>query len=229
MKTGVLVIHGFTGGPYEVRPFVEFLRDRTDWKIVVPTLPGHGIQLNLKKASAASWMMEAETAFRKLRKEVDRVIVAGFSMGGLIALYIALRYQIDKLVLLSAAAKYISPRILLDDIRTMLAESLTKKHSPNTFYHLYNYKLTHTPIQATVEFLRVVKMVEPYYDLIKVPVCIVQGKKDGIVPFSSAEHLFKSLGSLEKVLISSEMGKHHICYSDDCWSWFREVYAFMRK
>ena len=57
-------------------------------------------------------MMEAELAIRKLQTEVDRVIVVGFSMGGLIAMYLALRYPIDKLVLLSAAAKYISPRNL---------------------------------------------------------------------------------------------------------------------
>ncbi|MFS0577150.1 alpha/beta fold hydrolase [Sporosarcina sp. 179-K 3D1 HS] len=229
MKTGVLLIHGFTGGPFEVRPFVDFLQEKTDWAIAVPTLPGHGVKLELEKGSAASWLMEAETAFRKLQKEVDRVMVVGFSMGGLIALYLALRYKTDRVVLLSAAAKYISPRILLDDIRAMLAESITKKHTPNTFYHLYNYKLTNTPIQATIEFLRVVKTVEPYYDLIQTPVCIVQGKKDGIVPFASAEHLYKSLGSTEKVLIQSEMGKHHICYSDDCHNWFEEVLAFMEK
>lgn len=229
MKTGVLLIHGFTGGPYEVRPFVKFLQEKTDWKLVVPTLPGHGVKLELGKASAASWLMEAETAFRKLQKEVDRVVVIGFSMGGLIALYLSLRYHVDKLVLLSAAAKYISPRILLEDIRIMLAESITKKHSPNTFYHLYNYKLTHTPLQATIEFLRVVKMVEPYYDLIQTPVCIVQGKKDGVVPFASAEHLYKSLGSDEKVLIQSDTGKHHICYSDDCHTWFKDVLAFLEK
>lgn len=30
MKTGVLLIHGFTGGPYEVRPFVKFLQEKTN-------------------------------------------------------------------------------------------------------------------------------------------------------------------------------------------------------
>ncbi len=135
--------------------------------------------------------MEAELALKKLQKEVDRVIVVGFSMGGLIAMYLALRYKIDKLVLLSAAAKYISPRILLKDMRIMLAKPLLKKYPPNTFYHLYEYKLTHTPLRAIFEFLRIVRIVEPYYGLIKTPVCIVQGEKDGIVPFASAEHLIK--------------------------------------
>lgn len=228
MKTGVLFIHGFTGGSFEVQPLVNFMQRETDWIIEVPTLPGHGVTLSLENVSAEAWMMEAELAMRKLQAEVDRVVVVGFSMGGLIAMYLALRYPIDKLVLLSAAAKYISPRNLLEDMGVMLKEAITKKYPPNTFYHLYNYKLRHTPIHATVEFLRIVKLVEPYYQQITAPVCIVQGRKDGIVPFSSAEHLYKTLGSSEKVFIKSDLGKHHICYSDDCIDWFPKVLEFIQ-
>lgn len=227
--TGVLLIHGFTGGSFELRPLQNFLSSRTDWKLVIPQLPGHGTSLSLRQTSAESWLMEAELALRKLRKEVDRVYVIGFSMGGLIALYLAMRYPIDKLVLLSAAAKYISPRILLEDATIMLKGSILKKYPPNTFYHLYNYKLTHTPIRAAIEFLRVVHLVKPFYEKIQVPVCLVQGKKDGIVPYSAAEELYERLGSQTKLLISSEMGKHHICYSDDCESWFEKVLRFLHQ
>ena len=90
------------------------------------------------------------------------MIVVGFSMGGLIAMYLALRYKFDKLVLLSAAAKYISPRILIKDLGIMLAKPITKRFPPNTFYHIYDYKLAHTPLRATFEFLRVVKIVLAY-------------------------------------------------------------------
>lgn len=229
MKTGVLFIHGFTGGTYEVQPFVTYVKKHTDWSVEVPTLPGHGVTIDLRHVSAQNWLMEAELAMRRLLKRVDRVIVAGFSMGGLIAMYLALRYPVDKLILLSAAAKYINPRVLLDDVRIILTESITKRYTPNTFYHLFNYKLTHTPLRATFEFLRIVRTVQPYYKSIQNPVCIVQGEKDGVVPFATAQHLFDSLGAEEKKLITSPTGKHHICYSADNEEWFAEVLAFMRK
>ena len=229
MKTGVLFIHGFTGGTYEVQPLVTYVKSHTDWSVEVPTLPGHGVTLDLRHVSAENWLMEAELAMRKLRKRVDRVIVVGFSMGGLIGMYLALRYPVERLVLLSAAAKYISPLVLLEDAKIILTESITKKATPNTFYHLYNYKFSHTPIQATMEFLKIVKMVKPYYDLITCPVCIVQGEKDGIVPFSTAEHLAQVLGAEEKLMITSPMGKHHICYSDDREAWFPKILTFMKK
>lgn len=228
MKTGVLFIHGFTGGTYEVQPLVTYIKEQTDWKVEVPTLPGHGVTLDLGNTSAESWMMEAELALRRLRKRVDRLIIVGFSMGGLIAMYLSRRYPTDRLVLLSPATKYISPRMLLADVRIMLTESITRSYTPNTFYHLYDYKLTNTPFRSTFQFLRIVKMVKPYYRQILTPVCIVQGGRDAIVPAIAAEHLYKKIGSTNKKLIKSATGMHHICYSDDCDDWFIEVLKFMQ-
>lgn len=229
MKTGVLCIHGFTGGPYELQPFVDYLLASTDWKIVVPILPGHGETLSLKKLSAEDWMMAAEQALRQLQKEVDRVYVIGFSMGGVIALYLANRYKIDKLVLLSAAAKYIYPTQLLQDIREIGKEAVSGKLEDNKLYMLYKAKLRATPIYATIEFMRLVRMVEPYYEHIIVPIFLVQGKKDGIVPYTTAQFLFDQIGSEDKELFYLETGKHHICYSEDCEEWFIKVFQFLRK
>ncbi|WP_301108500.1 alpha/beta fold hydrolase [Sporosarcina sp.] len=229
MTTGVLFVHGFTGGPFEVAPFRQYLKLHTDWKIVVPVLPGHELDRGLQEGSAASWIMAAELELQRLMKETDRVIVIGFSMGGLIAMYLSLRYPIDKLVLLSAAAKYISPRILLKDARIMMKSSKRHRYPADSFYHLYNYKLMHTPVRATLEFLKVVRLVRPYHHVVQTPVCIVQGKRDGIVPAATADLLFEQLGSDEKHLIYSEHGKHHICYSDDRNEWFSRVLSFLSK
>lgn len=227
MRTGVLCIHGFTGGPYELQPLVEYLEANTDWQIVVPTLPGHGETLELKRVTAETWMMAAEQALRQLQKEVDRVYVIGFSMGGIIAIYLALRYKIEKLVLLSAAAKYIYPTQLLQDVRDIAKEAMTGTLEDNTLYRLYSAKLRNTPIHATIEFMRLVRMVEQYYRQINIPVCLVQGKKDGIVPFTTAPYLFDHISSGTKKLIYSETGKHHICYSDDCNDWFPQTLSFL--
>ena len=174
-------------------------------------------------------MMEAELSLRKLKKEADRIIIVGFSMGGLIAMYLALRYKVDRLVLLSTAAKYVSPVQLLEEVKVSAADALTGKLANNPLFHLYEYKLTHTPVSAAVEFLRVVKMVEPYYGKITVPVCIVQGGKDGIVPVSTAQFIFDQIGSQDKHIIHSDSSKHLICYSDDSEEWFGKVLAFMKQ
>jgi len=229
MKTGVLCIHGFTGGPYEVQPFVEYMQANTDWKIVVPTLPGHGETLELKKLTAETWMMEAEIAIRRLQKEVDRIYIVGFSMGGIIAIYLSLRYPVEKLLLLSAAAKYISPAQLLQDIGEVAKEAITGSLEDNPLYQIYGKKLKETPLHAAFEFVRLVKMVEPYYHQVKIPVCLVQGKRDGIVPYKTAPFLYKHLAAKNKKIIFSEMVNHHICYSEDCQDWFQEALGFLSE
>ncbi|MFC3209478.1 alpha/beta hydrolase [Planomicrobium okeanokoites] len=229
MKIGVLMIHGFTGGPFEVQPFADYIEEKTDWMVKIPTLPGHGETLDLRNKTAESWMMAAELALKELKKQTDKVMIVGFSMGGLIAMYLAMRYKIEKIVLLSAAVKYISAGQMLEEIRLAAADAVKGQIAQNPLFHLYEYKLLNTPVSSAFEFLRVVKMVEPYYDKLTLPVCIVQGKKDGIVPLSAAEHIYNQIGSVEKEIYHSDNGKHLICYSDDCEEWFAHVLAFMAK
>jgi len=221
------MIHGFTGGPFEVQPFADYIEEKTDWLVKIPTLPGHGGSLDLKNKSAESWMMAAELALKELKKQVDRVIIVGFSMGGLIAMYLAMRYKIEKLVLLSAAVKYISAGQMLQEVRLAAADAVKGRLAQNPLFHLYEYKLLNTPVSSAIEFLRVVKMVEPYYDKLTLPICIIQGKRDGIVPVSAAEHIYNRLGSIEKEIYLSDRGQHLICYSNDCYEWFAHALAFM--
>ena len=227
MKTGVLCIHGFSGGPYEVQPFADFLARETSWDIVVPTLPGHGDVLAMRGHTHQQWLMTAELAYRELARRVDRVIVVGFSMGGLIAMYLAKRYNVHKLVLLSAALKYASPLQLTKDIRDMAYHFRRRTLKQHELYVRYANKLRNVPMQSTVEFMKLVALVKPFYATITTPTFIVQGALDGIVPQQTATLLYETLQCSEKRLYMSPSGKHHICYSDDCEKWFREVQQFL--
>ena len=229
MKTGVLFLHGFSGGPYEVEPFEHYISQRTDWVLSMPTFSGHGDaeHLAMKGYKAEHWMMEAEIAYRQLKKQVDEIIVVGFSMGGVIAMYLAIRYPVKKLVLLSAAAKYVSPPQLVEDIRAIAQDMMHKKIQENELFARYKFKFKNVPLSATVEFMRVVKKTEPYLKNIECPTFIVQGKLDGIVPNTTAQMLYDQIRSQQKQMYISDCGKHHICYSDDCEQWFDEVFQFL--
>lgn len=231
MKTGVLFLHGFSGGPYEVQPFADYIKERTNWVQCTPTFSGHGEAENLamKGYKAEHWMMEAEIAYRKLAKQVDEVIVVGFSMGGVIAMYLAIRYRVKKLVLLSAAAKYVSPTQLVQDIRLMAHDAMNKKLQENELFARYKFKFKNVPLSATIEFMKVVQKTEPYIQKIQCPTFVVQGLLDGIVPSVTGQFLLDEIQSKHKKLYVSEHGKHHICYSDDCEQWFDEVYSFLKE
>ncbi|WP_445480863.1 alpha/beta hydrolase [Lysinibacillus irui] len=228
MSVGVLSIHGFSGGPYEVEPFTAYLRAHTDWKVEEPTLSGHGEELHMSGFTARHWLMDAELAFRSLAKKVDEVIIVGFSMGGIIALYLAKRYRVKKLVLLSAAAKYVSPKQLVKDFKMLASEAYHHNLTNNELFLRYQHKFINVPLASTIEFMKLVRMVEPYYQHIQIPVYIVQGKMDGIVPYQTAQFLFDELSSKEKNLYFSDKGKHHICFEEDCSEWFPQVLTFLK-
>lgn len=231
-KVGVLFLHGFTGGPFEIRPLYRFLSARTNWVLRSPTLTGHGIPLQLDHpyATAEHWMYESKRAYEELAQEVDEVIVVGFSMGGLLAIQLSQHYPIKALVLLSAAAKYGQPQLLMNDLYIKLQAEKKRMHYPQqTFFHLYDYKLQHTSIRATLHFLDVLRATRPCFRKIQTPTLIVHGRKDGIVPFSSSLMLYNFIQHQEKQLIASDEGKHHICYSLDAEGWFHHVLRFLKR
>ena len=231
MKTGVLCIHGFSGGPYEVEPFANFLKEKTEWDIRIAKLSGHGLpeELNLKGNRSYDWIRDAEVAYRSLARDVDEVIVVGFSMGGLLAIHLANKYPVAKLVLLSAALNYVSLKQLTEDILSMIGELKQGTLKQNELYERYMFKLKHVPFLSTVEFMKVCQLAKKEIESLQCPTYIVQGRRDGIVPVKTALLLFNKLQMQEKCMYISEKGKHYICYSEDCDIWFNQVFRFLKE
>ncbi|MGG3471027.1 alpha/beta fold hydrolase [Neobacillus pocheonensis] len=226
---GCLCIHGFTGAPYEVEPLVDFLKERTDWRFSVPTLPGHGEQQSLKGIEYQEWIHHAEEELKGLNDTCDKVYVIGFSMGGMIASYLAAQYPVDKLVLLSAAAYYVNPQQLAADIFAALKDSMNGKLQENELFRRYKRKITETPLAATLQFRRLVSFIKPMLHQVQAPTFIAQGECDGIVPLKSAEYLYQTIGANEKKLTYIKQSKHHICHCEEKEALFSQVLDFLMK
>ncbi|MHC0039465.1 alpha/beta hydrolase [Pseudoneobacillus sp. C159] len=224
---GCLLIHGFTGAPYEVTPLASFLEKRTDWLLSVPTLPGHGETLQLKGVSYQQWLTYAENELTRLLENCDKVYVIGFSMGGLIASYLAVKYPVTKLVLLSAAAYYINLKQLTEDIKLMIRDGFRGNLNSNELYLRYRKKITDTPISATMQFRKLVNEVRPMLNDVKVPTFIAQGEADGIVPMKSAQFLFENIGASVKEILYIPESKHHICHCNQKDLLFERILAFL--
>jgi carboxylesterase len=85
----VLVLHGFTGSPYSVRPWAANLA-AAGLTVRAPRLPGHGTTWqDLNRTGWLDWYEAAEAAFAELTSRCSRVFVAGLSMGACLALRLA--------------------------------------------------------------------------------------------------------------------------------------------
>lgn len=88
-RTGVLLVHGFTGTPMSMRPWGEHLAAE-GFAVRCPLLPGHGTRWQDCNASThEQWTSTVADAFDELAAECDRVFVAGLSMGGTLATRLA--------------------------------------------------------------------------------------------------------------------------------------------
>lgn len=226
---GCLCIHGFTGTPYEVEPLVEYLKERTDWILNVPILPGHGETLSLKGVRYNQWIEHAEAELEKLLLKCDEVYMIGFSMGGLIASFLAVKYPVDKLVLLSAAAFYMNPKQLGADVKNFIIDYFRQSLDNNELFQRYKRKIKETPFTATIQFRKLVFMIRPLLHQVNVPTFIAQGECDGIVPPKSAEYLYRTIGARQKKLTFVKNSKHHICHCEENEALFSQVLDFLEK
>jgi carboxylesterase len=86
---GVLLVHGITGSPTEMKPLVRKLA-ASGFSVSCPQLAGHCSTLkDLKKTRWQDWYASVEEALDRLSRECETVFVAGLSMGALLALKLA--------------------------------------------------------------------------------------------------------------------------------------------
>jgi carboxylesterase len=84
-RTGVLLVHGFTGTPMSMRPWGEHLA-KEGFAVRCPLLPGHGTRWqDANLATNDQWTAAVGDAFDALAADCDRVFVAGLSLGGTLA------------------------------------------------------------------------------------------------------------------------------------------------
>jgi carboxylesterase len=88
-RTGVLVLHGFTGSPQSMRPWATHLAD-AGFTVELPRLPGHGTRWqDMAVTRWEDWYAEVDRTFTSLRERCDQVFVMGLSMGGSLTLRLA--------------------------------------------------------------------------------------------------------------------------------------------
>jgi carboxylesterase len=88
---GVLLVHGFTGTPVEMRFLGDQLAE-SGFRVNGMLLPGHGTRVDdLDRTTWREWADAVEDAFDTLALSCRRVAVVGQSLGGLLALHLASR------------------------------------------------------------------------------------------------------------------------------------------
>lgn len=99
---GVLVVHGFTGCPQSMKPLARAFA-AAGFTVELPLLPGHGTTVEeLAQTSWDDWSSALRGVYGELASRCASVVVVGLSMGGTLAVWLAIRQpEIAGLVLVN--------------------------------------------------------------------------------------------------------------------------------
>jgi carboxylesterase len=202
---GVLLLHGFSGTPAEVRELGARLHAR-GYGVVAPTLPGHaGDAKTLHGVSVDDYLRAAETAYADARGRFRRVSVVGFSMGGALGLHLAQREKLDALVIVN------TPIEMAGHVRhgvpfvARVAAGAPLPVNPRAFFGHPGYPVVSA--RAVDAFLGVLARVRDGLSRVACPLLIVQGTRDETVPAFNANAIAAAVG-VDAQLVNVPGGPH---------------------
>lgn len=147
------------------------------------------------------WIDRAKEQLEEVRKHHKRIIIVGFSMGGVIASYLATLYTPEKLILLAPAFAYISPDTFAQQINIKAKQLFQPKeedydvHLPKSFY---------------AAFVEVVKHLRKYISKVTCPVLLLHGDQDEIISVKSSYYAYESIPHEQKRLYIIHGGTHRL-------------------
>jgi carboxylesterase len=227
-KKAVLLLHGFTGTPSELRPLGKFLAEK-GYTVKAPLLAGHGTTPeDMMQTGMKDWVKSAGDAYFDLKRKHEDVYAAGLSMGGSLALHLAARLPVAGVISMCAP-------IFIQDRRARFARWIAPfvKFNPHKTPHPEHIEpflagYAKTPMRCVPELLKLIRAVRRELQDIKVPVLILQAEQDLTVRPKSAEYIFQHIGSRQKQLKRYPNSGHILPVDHDRDQVFADVEQFLR-
>jgi esterase/lipase/1-acyl-sn-glycerol-3-phosphate acyltransferase len=218
-RLGVLLSHGYLASPGEVRGLAAYL-NRIGFTVYVVRLQGHGTSPeHLHTVSWTDWLESYDRGYCILRSTCEKVLLTGFSSGGLLAMVSAARKRdapaglvaINPPLRLRARAATLAPMIdgwnqLLERFHIHRGHlDFVENHPewPTTNYD-QNY------VHGLLELERLMTEVMTALPTVTIPSLIVQADQDPVVEPESAHMAMKLLASERKELAMMAFSRHCI-------------------
>lgn len=188
----IICIHGFGKRKTdEFIPLYEALKD--DYDIVMPELFD---QRYANDNVWHTWVSRAEQKVIEAKNNKRKIVLVGFSMGGVIATYLASKFLIDKLVLIAPAFEYMHLKTAKSAINK------TKKEEDNKYIKL--------PSEFTNTFIDVVDNCKNAINDVHCPTLFIAAMGDEVIPYTISNKYYKKVPHEAKKCVILEDGQHRI-------------------
>ncbi len=243
-RTGILLIHGFTGTPKEMRWMGEYLNQQ-GYTCLGIRLNGHATDIDdMRRSRWTDWTASVEDGYHLLSSSVERVFLVGLSMGGALSLLMSTYFEQRVAGVVAMSTPYILPR--------------DPKNYPIWFLKLYgrfvkyapksgnepsaawvdkqafggHVSYLQNPIHSVAELKLLLNQMQAALPDVRRPVLLIHSKDDLYVPPDHMEKIYARLVALHasdktKLYVT---GSSHVVTRDAARGHvFKAVLEFIRK
>ncbi len=235
-KRVVLLFHGLTGSPYELKKYGMALFER-GFDVVAKSLPGHGDDFkNIYTTTYLDWLNFSYGEFEKLNEAYDEIYVSGLCLGAVLALNLAIKYpkKVKGVVSLSTT-------LFLDGWRLPWYKFLMPLALSTIIRFYYNYPecdphgiknektravikkllekgdvgLNDFPMTGIYELIKLSKFVRKDLAKIEAPTLLIHSKYDDLTSIKSANLVYNKISSKQKEKIILDNSYHMVLYDNE--------------
>lgn len=236
-RTGVLLIHGFSASPAEMKIIGKKLHGK-GYDVLGVRLPGHGTSpADLKDRNREEWLREVKLGLSALFHLCSEVFVIGNSMGAILGLMAISNNSIDV-----AGFVAIAPAFRIQDRRLPLAGyvdatqriyqlfaelksdwpySLSRPENPSINY-------SRIPYHALLELYQLTKESNQFVDKLEVPTLFIQSEGDHTVDPEATYNCFEKVPAKKKNLLKLD-DQRHVLTLDESLPVFNAILAFLEN
>lgn len=232
-----LLLHGFTGTPFEIRPLGEALV-AAGFAVRAPLLPGHGTTVDdLMDRRRKEWCEASESAASNLAKD-GPIVLVGLSLGALLALRIAaLRPELVRGVVALAPALRLRawsewPLAALSKLRAAPRIGIPKMGGSDIrdrAMRARNPSYRSQPLRGAVQLYRLARDVEGLLGRVSAPILCIHGARDHTVPPFATDEVLRGVASAERHRVILPESGHVLPLDVEREKVAREVVAFVER
>lgn len=233
-KRAVLLFHGLTGSPFELKKYGQFLYNN-GYDVFAECLPGHGENWEeIYTVKYQDWLNFAYSKYEKLKSEYENVFVSGLCLGAVLAIAVAEKYKVDGIIALSTTLyldgwrlpwyKCFMPFVLSTNLRFYYkypecephgVKNLKTRNAIKKILEKGEVGMNDFPMTGFYELLKLSSFVRKGIKKVISPILIIHSKEDDLTSTKSAEVVYKNISSKDKEYIILYDSYHMVLYDNE--------------